>query len=118
MTEAVDTLKRRRDFLRVARLRNSTATRGLVLQAGARGDDTVPGPRVGFTASRKVGNAVERNRARRRLRAAVREVIPLHAAPGHDYVVIARAATLERPYDALKNDLAVALKRLDVWRER
>jgi ribonuclease P protein component len=52
------------------------------------------------------------------LRAAVREVIPLHAAPGHDYVVIARAATLERPYDALKNDLAVALKRLDVWRER
>ena len=54
--------------------------------------------RVGFTASRKVGIAVERNRARRRLRAAVHEIMALHAAPGRDYVVIARAGTAKRSF--------------------
>ena len=113
----VKTLKRRRDFLRVAGARQSIATRGLVLQ-------TCPTERkdaeltVGFTASRKVGNAVMRNRARRRLRAAVEKVMPLHAAPEFDYVVIARAGTVVRPFDALTRDLETALKRLDVWRDQ
>jgi ribonuclease P protein component len=73
-------------------------------------------PRIGFTASRKVGIAVARNRARRRLRAAAGEVIPRHAAPGHDYVMIARAGTLTRPYQALVEDLKTALRRLGVYR--
>jgi len=60
---------------------------------------------------------VERNRARRRLRAAVGEVIARHAAPGNDYVVIARSETVRRPWDALKADLAQALKRLGAWRQ-
>jgi len=115
MTAAVETLKRRRDFLRVAGARRSSATRGLVLQA-CPAETAGAAPRVGFTASRKVGNAVRRNRARRRLRSAVGEVMPLHAAAGYDYVVIARAATIERPFGALKQDLETALKRLDVWR--
>ena len=69
--------------------------------------------RVGFTVSRKVGNAVARNRARRRLRAAVDQVIPTRARPGHDFVVIGRAATLTRPFNALVGDLTTALQRLD-----
>lgn len=71
--------------------------------------------RVGFTVSRKVGNAVKRNRARRRLRAAVDRVFPVHAMPGNDFVVIGRARTLTRGFDALIGDLTMALKRLDVY---
>lgn len=78
--------------------------------------DGAPPVRIGFTASRKVGIAVARNRARRRLRAAVGEVMPQHATPGHDYVVIARGATLTRAYPALVEDLRTALRRLGVFR--
>jgi len=113
---AVKTLKRRHDFLRVAGERQSSATRGLVLQKCPIRNE-IDGLRIGFTASRKIGNAVNRNRARRRLRAAVEKVMPLHAAPEFDYVVIARAGTNERPFDALTRDLETALKRLDVWRD-
>ncbi|MDP7390809.1 MAG: ribonuclease P protein component [Alphaproteobacteria bacterium] len=116
MSAAVETLKRRRDFLRVAAKKNSRAVRGLVLQASPNTDFSQD-VRVGYTASRKVGNAAARNRARRRLRAAVGEVMPLHAARGYDYVVIARAATVARPFNALRDDLEYALKRLDVWRD-
>jgi ribonuclease P protein component len=72
--------------------------------------------RVGFTVSRRVGNAVSRNRVRRRLRSAVDEVLPLYAREGRDYVIIGRAATLKRPYNSLLNDLTVALKRLGASR--
>lgn len=72
--------------------------------------------RVGFTASRKVGNAVARNRARRRLRAAAAQILPVHAAAGHDYVVVARHETLQRPFGDLLGDLAAGLKRLGVYR--
>ena len=68
--------------------------------------------RVGYTASRRIGNAVARNRAKRRLRAAVAHVMPASAQCGCDYVVIARAATLTRPFDALIGDLAAALARV------
>jgi ribonuclease P protein component len=60
---------------------------------------------------------VQRNRARRRLRAAVEQVMPAHAAPGHDYVVIARAGTLTRDFPALIGDLENALKRLGTYRD-
>ncbi len=68
---------------------------------------------IGFTASKKVGNAVARNRAKRRLRAAVAAVMPRHAAGGHDYVLIGRKATLQRPYADLLDDLMRALRRTD-----
>ena len=71
-----------------------------------------PSLRVGFTASKKVGGAVVRNRARRRLRALAREVLLPEAAPGYDYVLIARAETATREYTALRADMRVALKRL------
>lgn len=108
-------LRKRAEFLRAARAAKA-ATPGLVLQvrrraSGETGDDDRP--RIGYTASRKVGPAVVRNRARRRLRAAVADVLASRARPGHDYVVIARAGTSSRPYDALLQDMAAALDRCE-----
>lgn len=130
-------LKKRRDFLRVAARQCKAVTPGLILQAaptpplsGRRGDSrqTVaadgpadrpsdrpparPAIRVGFTVSKKVGNAVARNRARRRLRAAVDQLLAERALPGTDYVVIGRGATVDRPFDALLNDLRSAVQRV------
>lgn len=121
MSPAVPRLKRRSEFLRVAGARRKWVAPGLIVQvrerppaaAGEAGEAPI---RVGFTASRKVGNAVARNRVRRRLRAVAETVLPRHARAGRDYVIIGRAATLRRPYDALVADMCAALKRLDAWR--
>jgi len=114
-------LKRRADFLRVARTRRKWVAPGLILQARARAAGERSGgatevSRVGFTVSRKVGNAVVRNRVRRRLRDAAGQVIPEQAKAGHDFVIIGRAASLERPFAALRRDLETALRRLDAHR--
>jgi ribonuclease P protein component len=69
--------------------------------------------RVGFTASRKVGNAVTRNRAKRRLRSAAALTLLGKGKPGTDYVLIARAGTVDRSYDALIADLEAALRRVN-----
>lgn len=91
---------------------------GLVLQAAPREKSAGHAPpRVGFTVSRKVGDAVVRNRAKRRLRAVAEAVLAEHGAPGHDYVLIGRAATPTRRYDALLKDLETALKRLHLYGE-
>ncbi len=76
-----------------------------------------PSIRVGFTASRKVGNAVARNRVRRRLREVARLVLPEVAAEGRDYVLIGRPATISRPFPALLEDLRTALRRLSAARK-
>lgn len=116
-------LKRRPEFLRVAARGRKVATPGLVLQALERRDSEIAPAsaaeepsaqvRVGFTASRKVGKAVERNRARRRLRAAVKEIFPIMARLGRDYVVIARRSTLKRAWPDLLADLRSALERVE-----
>ena len=113
-------LKRRRQFLRVAGGGHKWVAPGLILQARGRdADETGAGPvtgfRVGYTVSRKVGSAVQRNRARRRLRAATEKVMPAHALGGHDFVLIGRAETLRRPFQALIGDLETALRQLDVF---
>ena len=117
MRPSLGRLKKRSEYLRVARSRQKWVAPGLVLQAYRRRvEAAVAGPaeeiRVGFTASRKVGKAVERNRARRRLKAAAAEVLPAQGRPGTDYVVIARRSSLRRPYAALLGDLSTAVQRL------
>ncbi len=66
--------------------------------------------RIGFTASRKIGNAVARNRAKRRLRAAAQSLLPLSGRAGHDYVLVARAGILTRDFQALLGDIAEAMR--------
>jgi ribonuclease P protein component len=86
---------------------------GFVLQAApVPADLTVPAVRVGFTVSRKVGNAVVRNRVRRRLREVARLVIPSQARPDLDYVLVGRQAALGRDFAKLQQELVEALKRL------
>lgn len=111
---AVARLKRRPEFLAVAASRRRWVAPGLILQAARRPEDSkLPSaPRIGFTASRKVGIAVERNRARRRLKAAVEAILPKAGEPGFDYVVVARTQTLKRPFADLLADLETALKRV------
>ncbi|HTW52628.1 MAG TPA: ribonuclease P protein component [Stellaceae bacterium] len=112
MTARLIRLKTRGDFLRVAAGRARVVREGLVLQAAPQPDDGNASPRVGFTASRRVGNAVARNRAKRRLRAAAASVLPLHGKRGTDYVLIARAGTGGRVYAELLTDLEGALRQL------
>jgi len=119
VTPGVSRLKRRPEFLRAARQGRKWAAPGLVLQARQRREDEVSsvgtGMRVGFTVSRKVGNAVQRNRARRRLRAAADIVLGAHGRKGTDIVIIGRAATLRRSFAKLVDDLEKALKKLDAY---
>ena len=103
-------LKRRREFLAVAGTRCRWVTPAFVLQAGPRGVATEIG--IGFTASRRIGGAVARNRARRRLRAAVRALLPGAAKPGYDYVLVARPAILTCPFHVVLSDLATAFARV------
>jgi ribonuclease P protein component len=116
---SVGRLKRRADFLRVAAARRKWAAPGLILQAAPQPEASTPEDsiRVGFTASRKVGNAVKRNRARRRLKALVREMIATGADPGLDLVLIARPATVDRPFDELRRDLQQSLQRTKAARK-
>ncbi|MBX3445982.1 MAG: ribonuclease P protein component [Parvibaculum sp.] len=109
MDRQPDRLRKRSDFLAAARGRKR-AERGLVLQANFRHDENPP--RLGFTVTRKVGNAVARNRVKRRLRAAAAEVLSLAAKDGYDYVLIGRQETLTRRWPDLLSDLTIALRKV------
>ena len=111
MPAAPDTIKKRRDFLACARARRWSAP-GFLLQARRRKEGEADGIRVGYTCSKKVGNAVMRNRAKRRLRAVAAEVIGPKGRDGWDYVLIGRAdATATRPFADLLADAEKALDR-------
>jgi ribonuclease P protein component len=104
-------LTKRAEFQRVARGRRGHA-RCLALQAEARRDDEINTPRIGLTITRKVGHAVERNRIRRRMRAALKANAGLRQSPDHDYVVVARREALEASFSELCADLAKAFDRV------
>lgn len=111
---AVARLKRRPEFLTVAASRQKWVTPGLILQVARRPEVSTlpPAPRIGFTASRKVGIAVDRNRARRRLKAVAEKAVPRYGRKGFDYVAIARQGTLTRAFGDLVADFEIALKRV------
>jgi ribonuclease P protein component len=101
-------LKRRAEFLLAAKTGRKAPMPGMVVQVRAR-DDSAP-VRVGFTVTKKVGNAVVRNRIRRRLREAARMVLE-QGAPSADIVLIGRAATRTRRFTDLQDDLRRALRK-------
>ena len=105
----MERLKRRQDFIAAARAL-SEAMPGMVLQARNRMDSEPP--RIGFTCTKKLGNAVIRNRSKRRMREAARLAMGGQVQPGFDYVLIGRAATATRNFGDLQKDLSAALQRL------
>lgn len=106
----IERLKSRPQFLAAAK--GVSEARGAVVVQQLDRKDGDPSIGLGFTATRKVGGSVVRNRAKRRLREAARELAPLLGRPGHDYVFIARMGTAGRSWDRLLDDVKSALTRL------
>lgn len=105
------TFKKRKDFLRVAQ-NFYIATHNMVLQAApslSEQDDIW----VGYTATKKIGNAVIRNKSKRRLRSIAHEVLPAYALPHADYIFIARASTAHCDYQELRKDTIYAIKKIN-----
>lgn len=103
-------ITKRPDYLAVANTRRKWVTPAFILQAKP-GDDDTP-PRAGFTTSKKVGKAVIRNKARRRLKEATRNILPEHGLPGWSYVLIGRQAAYDYNFEKLEADLRWALAKL------
>lgn len=115
-TAKLHVLKKRADFLKAARARRQPMP-GFLLQARQRAPQAEtpadPRIRIGYTCSKKIGNAVARNRAKRRLREIARAELPAGGTPGWDYVLVGRpGATADLPFDRLRTDLRRALQRL------
>lgn len=103
-------LKKRKDFLRAAKGVRMVVSTAILQAARSLSEEEVPF-KIGFTASKKIGKAYIRNRAKRRLRAVVREVFPELALPKTEYVLISRFNTAYCPYQTLKSDIKWALKK-------
>ncbi len=112
----ISMLRKRQDFLRIASGRIKWVAGSMIVQMANRPENDKPEDnatiRVGYTASKKVGNAVRRNRAKRRLREVVRRVLKAGGKGGHDYVLIARSGAVDIPFDQLIRDFSWCLKRL------
>lgn len=105
-------LTKRADFLAASHAKRQ-GTPGIHLQARERNPGEADGIRVGFTCSKKVGNAVARNKAKRRLREVARLVLPTHGEIGWDYVLVGRKdVTAELKFEQMKTDLIRALEKV------
>lgn len=114
----VEILKKRKDFVRVASKGHKMVTSGLILQAAQTlcGDEN--SSRLGFTATKKLGKAHIRNRVKRRLRAAAREIFPQQGRPQTDYVLIGRYNTVDCDFAELKKNMSWALKKINALFEK
>lgn len=110
-------LKKRSDFLKAAK-GLKYVSRGFVLQSVPHHENVEHSVRIGFTASKKVGNAVNRNRAKRRLRELAQNVALKLAQNGFDYVFIARKSILDMEFAALEQDVAKAIKHIERQRNK
>ena len=107
----INKLKSRKDFIKIQRSGNKIVSPSFVIQNLKNVENENPS-RFGFTASKKVGGAVQRNKAKRRMRSIVYELKNIFEEFGHDYVLIARKETVYKKYSKIKNDLLKAVKKL------
>ena len=105
-------ITKRSDYVKAARGRY-IKTSSLFLQKVKRDDKKIP--RYGVTASKKIGIAVERNRAKRRIRHAIKEVLPKYGKNGYDYVVVATIKTNKVSWKTILNDLEKAFREIKQW---
>ena len=112
MVDKLERIKNRKDYLAVAATGRRWVTPAFVLQTKESGDKE-SAPKVGFTVTKKVGNAVIRNRVRRRMKEAAREIFPLKARAGWKYVLIGRLSCVDMAYERIKSDLIWAFKKLE-----
>lgn len=112
MTEVL-ILKKRKDFVRVAKQGEKMVSSTVILQAAQTLSAEESPARLGYTSTKKIGKAHIRNKTRRRLRAAAREVFPLHALPNTDYVLIGRYNTADCLFTRLKKDMAWSLRKIN-----
>ena len=109
-TARLSRLRRRSEFLAAAKALYSA--RGAVLLQMRRRTDDAADVRVGFTATKKIGGAVQRNRAKRRLRALAQALLGEYGQPGCDYVLVARSGIIDRDYSLLLEDVTQALAQV------
>ncbi len=116
----LETIKKRSDFLSAAARGKKFVTHNFILQMQQRPDShpAGDGPRFGFTVTKKMGGAVTRNRIKRRLRTALREIAEKHALPGHDYVIISRHQALDCSYAELVRDMEFAFSRITTMKDK
>ena len=110
LNTTLERLTKRSEYLNVSKKGRRCIKPAFIVQACAHRDNAMV--RYGITASRKVGGAVERNRAKRRLRALIKQILPAYGSPGMDYVVIARKAALSRAFARMIEELKAAMHEL------
>ena len=116
MSHVLSSIKSRKDFLKISTKGISSPQVGLVLQTIAN-DDGNNNIRVGITATKKIGNAVIRNKCKRKLRVVANDILLDYAKENNDYVLIARTSTYDREIQLLKNDLVEALKNVKCYKK-
>jgi ribonuclease P protein component len=112
----LERIKKRADFLNIAARGKKAVSHGVIVQALEKPQDQTefaPPLRLGFTVTKKLGNAVVRNRIKRRLKAAAAEIFPTYGKSCVDYVLIGRIGTLTRPYTDLLGDLKYTLRKIE-----